>query len=249
MKPFEITYSVTPDRVDENGFCKLSSLLYYCQEAAGGHCKILGLDWDSLAKKNLFWALIRTRMEITRLPALGEKILVRTWPMTTTRTAFPRACEGRDQQGELLFRCTSLWVLMDKSSRAMLLPGKSDVALEGIQFGTEAAAPGSVSPIHAETGAARQVSDQDLDRNGHMNNTRYMDWVWEYLQEAMPGTPAPRAFVANYLAEALPGQMLTISHLKNEDGTISIELTRPRGQVDAKPERIFAGKLEMPGVL
>lgn len=249
MKPFEITYAVTPDRVDEKGFCKLSSLLYYCQEAAGGHCKLLHLDWDNLAKRGLFWALIRTRLEITRLPRAGETITVVTWPMITTRTAFPRAYEGRDQAGTVLFRCTSLWVLMHKESRQMLLPGKSDVILDGIVLGDELPAPGSLPPITGQGAVSRQVSQEDLDRNGHMNNTRYMDWVWAHLQEAFPGISAPTGFSACYLSEALAEQNLTLSHRKDDDGSICVEITRPRENGEIKPERIFAAKLNFSGVL
>ena len=246
MTPFETSFTVTPERAGADGLCKLSALLYYCQEAAGGHCMLLGLDWDSLAKKDLFWALIRTRMEIVRLPKAGESVTVKTWPMPTTRTAFPRACEGRDGQGNILFRSTSLWVLMNKTSRMMLLPGKSDVTLEGIILGTEPPAPGSLSPIPGQGSVIRQVADEDLDRNGHMNNTRYMDWVWEHLLDSFPGIGAPGAFTACYLSEALPGQALTVSHRKEEDGCIVTELTRPRNQDPSKQERVFAAKVEFP---
>lgn len=240
MTPFEMTFTVSPDRVGKDGLCKLSALLYYCQEAAGGHCRLLGLDWDSLAKRDLFWALIRTRMEISRLPGTGETVCVTTWPMQTTRAAFPRACEGRDQAGNLLFRCTSFWVLMNKTTRAMLLPGKSGVTLEGITLGTELPAPGSLPPIHEEPTACRQVSQEDLDRNGHMNNTRYMDWVWEYLTAEYPDISAPKSFVACYLSEALPAENIQISHHLDADGTLRTELLRSRPEEGAKPERVFA---------
>ena len=249
MQPIEVTFTVEEARTGKDGLCKLSSLLYYCQEAAGDHCKLLGLDWDSLAKKDLFWALIRTRVEITRLPKAGQTITVKTWPMVTTRVAFPRAFEALDQQGQLLFRCTSLWVLMNKESRQMLLPGKSGVNLDGVILGTEPASPGSLLPIHAEASAERQVSAEDLDRNGHMNNTRYMDWVWEHLATQFPGISHPKAFVACYLSEALPAQNLQISHRCEENGSIITELTRQHFEGDPKPERIFAAKVDFDSVL
>ena len=62
------TFTVTPAHVDCFGRAKPSSLLYFAQEAAGGHCQELAVDWDTLAKQGLFWAVLRYRVQITRLP-------------------------------------------------------------------------------------------------------------------------------------------------------------------------------------
>ena len=132
MEPFTQYYTVQAIHLDAKRQLRPSVLLHFVQEAAGGHCLQLGLDWESLAKKGLFWAVIRHRMQILRHPVAGETITVETWPMPTTRSAFPRATVGYDAEGKEVFRAISLWVLMDKESRAMVLPGKSGVVVEGI---------------------------------------------------------------------------------------------------------------------
>lgn len=239
MKPFEKEFILTAQQADPAGNAKLSALLYLCQEAAGGHCLELGLDWDSLQKKGLFWALIRVGMEITRLPVAGEPVKMRTWPMPTTRTAFPRAAEGYDREGNLLFRATSLWVLMDTQKRTMLLPGKSDVGLNGIVLGQELPGPGSLPPQACRQLTPRAVTPADIDRNGHVNNTRYMDW----LADLAPDMKPVKAFSACYLSEALPGQTLSLGlELTGENGCF--EVLRSRPEQPEKPERIFAAKVE-----
>ena len=72
------------------GRLKPASILYFVQEVAGQHCKELALDWDTMAQKRMFWAVIRHRILIDRLPKAGETITLRTWPMPTTRTYYPR---------------------------------------------------------------------------------------------------------------------------------------------------------------
>ena len=63
MEPiFRQTYEITAIDVDCHGRTKPSVLLYFIQEAAGGHCQQLALDWDTLAKRHLFWAVIRNRV-------------------------------------------------------------------------------------------------------------------------------------------------------------------------------------------
>ena len=74
-------YTVSPLHADCFGRCKPSSLLRFAQDAAEAHCLQLGADWDTMAKKNYFWAVIRQRVEITRLPLTGETVTVKTWPM------------------------------------------------------------------------------------------------------------------------------------------------------------------------
>ena len=110
---FTQNHTITDIHVDAFGRVKPSVLLHFAQEAAGGHCQLLQLDWDTLAQKDLFWAIIRQRVQVTRLPMRGETITVETWPMPTTRTAYPRATIGYDAEGNELFRVMGLWVLMN----------------------------------------------------------------------------------------------------------------------------------------
>ena len=93
--PIETVY------VDRFGRLKPSMILYFAQEVATDHCVQLGCDWDAMAAKGLFWAVMRHRIEITKLPMVGQMIRIETWPMPTTRTAYPRSMVAYDAQGNL----------------------------------------------------------------------------------------------------------------------------------------------------
>ena len=142
--------------VDCFGRLKPSMLLFLCQEIAGQHCNILGADFDTLAQKNLIWAIIRQKVQITRLPRSGETIRVETWPMPTTKVCYPRSTVAYDAEGNELFRSIGMWVLMDASSRAMILPGKSGVTVQGMLTGTELATPGSLASFTFTADAIRR---------------------------------------------------------------------------------------------
>lgn len=244
MQPFEKKFTLSPVHVDRFGNAKPSALLLFCQEAAVGHCAELGLDWDTLMQKNMFWALIRTRLEITRLPRVGQTVTVKTWPMPTTRVAFPRATAAYDEDGQELFRSTSLWVLMDAKSRSMLLPGKSGIALDGITLGCEAPTPASLTPKEMTEFSSRQVRYTDIDRNGHMNNTRYMEWFWDLLDSDFHRTHPLKAFTACYLSEAKETEALNLGWTENEDGSIRLEIRRVGEQPFQQQERVFAARVE-----
>lgn len=243
MQPYEMSFTLSPVHVDRFGNAKPSALLLFCQEAAGGHCAQLGLDWDTLMQKNLFWALIRTRMEITRLPRSGEHITVKTWPMPTTRVAYPRAFAGYGEDGQELFHSTTLWVLMDMDSRAMLLPSKSGVALEGITLGCEAPVPASLIPKEMTEFTRRQVRFTDIDRNGHMNNTRYMEWFYDLLDSEELQDHPLKAFTACYLSEAREKENLQLGWRREEDSCICLEIRREAGEDFRKQDRVFAASI------
>lgn len=241
---FEQQVQIAANHVDCFGRCKSAVLLYLAQEAATGHCDILGLDWDTMASKNLFWAVIRTHVQVERLPRLSETVTVRTWPMPTTRTAYPRAVQILDSRGEVLVSIVSLWVLMDMKTRAMLLPGRSGVEVQGISFGTEAAAPGSIVPRQQGEQAQRQVRYSDLDRNGHMNNTRYPDWADDLLSAAFHKDHPVKEFTVCYLAEAKENQQLELTSSLDENGIFQVDGCDAQTDESGKKTRIFSLKMQ-----
>ena len=239
---FSMNHNVTAADVDCFGRCKSAVLLYLAQEAATGHCDLLRLDWDTMAGKGLFWAVIRTHVQVERLPVLGEAITVRTWPMPTTRTAFPRAVEILDSTGHTLVRVVSLWVLMDRDTRAMVLPGKSGVDVPGLVCGNELSGPGSILPVQQECQNSRKVVFSELDRNGHMNNTRYLDWVNVLLPSSFHREHSVAEFTVCYLSEALENDTVDLAYRMDEAGIFQVDGYRQQTDDHSKKTRIFSVK-------
>ncbi len=238
---YEREFSVTGTMTDRFDRLRLSQVLAMIQQASGDHSTMLGASWQELQEKNLFWAVIRHRVEATRLPKSGEKLRLQTWPMPTTRTAYPRATVALDEQGTELFRSVSLWVLMDPESRAMVLPGKSGVTVEGMTRGGELSLPGSMVPRVLENVCCRQVRYTDLDVNGHMNNCRYLDWVLDLLPRQFHEQHVPREFVACYLSEAREGEEVQLHWALDENGVLQVHAQR---EEDAGHGRVFSAKVE-----
>ena len=237
------TFTLTD--LDVDCFCKLklSSLLFYAQEVAGKHSALLGADYDTLAQKKLFWAVTRHKVQITRLPSLGETIIVETWPMPTTRVAFPRAMAAYDSQGNELFRSISIWVLMDLENRSMVLPGNSGVNVGGLLTGNELSVPHSILPKSLCNSTQRTVTYSCLDRNGHMNNTRYLDWVADLLPSAFHREHSPRELLICYASEALEAQVLNLDWELMEDGILQVDAHRESTDVSDKKHRVFSAQV------
>lgn len=244
MEPiYRQNFTISDLHVDCNGRLRPSAILYFAQEVAGQHCKELALDWDTLASKGLFWAVLRHRVQITRLPTRDETVTVETWPMPTTRSAFPRSTRAVDKNGKELFRCVSLWVLMDIQKRTMVLPGKSGVIVEGTLQGTELMAPGSIAPKPMEYQRSRFVNFTDLDRNLHMNNTRYLDWIADLLPAQFHQEHPLREFILCYLSEARETEEITMHWQLTDGPCLEVEADRTARQGEEKPSRVFSAQL------
>lgn len=242
MHPYQHDYLITDAHVDCFGRLKPSMLLFFCQDVAGHHCIRLGTDYDSLAEKNLFWAIIRQKVQITRLPRSGQTIRVQTWPMPTTKVCYPRSTVAYDMEGNELFRAIGMWVLMDKTTRAMILPGKSGVTVQGLLTGTELAAPASLAVRQLENTALRRVGYTDLDRNGHMNNTRYLEWMDDLLPSSFHRDFVPTEFTVCYHSEAREGDELRLNWQVSPDNLLQVESWREEGEASS-PHRIFAAQI------
>lgn len=211
MEPiYTDTFTVNDAAVDRYGRLRPSMILSCIQQAAGRHCSLLALDYETLEKRRLFFAVTRHHVSISRLPHRGETIRIETWPMPTTKVAFPRSVIAYDEQGGEVFRAISIWVLMDLDTRAMVLPGKSGIDLAGALRGTELACPRALAMKVLPNSSRRTVCFTDLDRNGHMNNTRYFDWIDDLLPSDFHLSHPVSEFTICYHTEAREGQTLTL---------------------------------------
>lgn len=241
MQPiFQKDFELTDIYVDRYGRLKPSSILIFAQEVAGMHCTELSVDSSVLEKMHLFWAVSRHRVQITRLPRIGETIHVETWPMPTTRVAYPRSMVAYDEKGNECFRSVTLWVLMDLDTRNMILPGKSGIVVSGTVRGGELAIPGGLIPKPLGSQRQRQVCFTDLDRNGHMNNTRYLDWINDLLPSPFHAANHLKEFTVCYLSEAKEGQTLTLNWDLPEKNTLQVETLREEGE---DHHRVFSARL------
>lgn len=241
MEPiYQADFEVTERDVDCCGRLYPSRILSYAQQIAGMHVTALTVGNESLSKRRMFWAVTRHKVQVTRLPRLGETLHLETWPLPTTRVAFPRSMVGYDAQGNEVFRSISLWVLMDLDTRSMILPGKSGISVAGTLRGNELAVPMGLPARLLKNSRSRQVCFTDLDGNGHMNNCRYLDWICDLIPSAYHAAHEIREFTVCYLSEAREGQELDLRWEFPEEGSLYMDAHRLG---DDRDTRVFSARL------
>lgn len=237
---YQKEFIIEDNCVDCYGRLKPSTILYFAQEIAGLHCMELSVDYDTLAARRLFWAVTRHKVQISRMPMRGERIRIETWPMPTTRVAYPRSMVAYDETGNECFRLISLWVLMDLDSRNMILPGKSGISVDGTLRGLELSNPLGLVAKPLGSSKSRTVCFTDLDRNGHMNNTKYLDWIADLLPSPFHAQNNLKELTVCYLSEAREGQELEMRWDFLEEGTLQVDAYR---MGEEKEERIFSARM------
>ena len=107
-------------------------------------------------------------------------------------------------------------------------------------FNLELALPGGLVPRAMEHSCQRDVCFTDLDRNGHMNNTRYMDWIDDLLPSDFHREHPVKEFAVRYHSEAREGQRLDLHWDFVEDNCLRVDARRRN---ETKDELVFSAKV------
>jgi acyl-ACP thioesterase len=59
----------------------------------------------------------------------------------------------------------------------------------------------------------RTVAHEEIDLNGHLNNTHYLDWA-----DGLMGEKTPTSLWVQYVKELMEGQEVTLRYELGEDG-------------------------------
>ena len=236
-------FTVQHIHLDGLGRIKPSVMLHFIMRTISAQCTQLGVSWDDIRPLGLIWVVGRSRLQVIRAPRLDEKVIIETWPMPATRSAFPRAAVAKNDKGEVLYRCTTLWALVNMTTRKLVLPEGSGVNVPGYVSGDELPVPNSFAAAPLGQIDQRRVCFSELDLNGHMNNTKYLDWVNDLLPSSYHKDHIFRDVTICYLSEALEGQTLTLSLNHLEDGSLQVDGLRSETNDLDKKNRVFSVKV------
>ena len=168
---------------DMFGAWRPDAILEAMQETAGTHSALLGLDRSTMNSMGLAWVLSRVKVEFERVPKMGETVLIETYPTQNRHMFFPRSHIFKDAQGNTIGCANSLWVLLDIESRRITNSAEVQGKMPDNRDLTMAAGmPATVRTVEGEAQKAHMLPRfTDLDVNGHVNNTKYLEWCCNAL--------------------------------------------------------------------
>ena len=192
---------------DIHGRWKPSAIMEAMQDVAVAHCESVGLPREATSAMGVIWVLSRCRVEFDALPKNGERIGLETWAIPTRHLFYRRCHLFRNAAGEPIGGAQAFWLLMDIEARkAVTCDGVAELLpIEALDAPTRP--PRAVSLPEAEPKPILFTPPYtDFDLNGHVNNTRYLDWCWNALGFDALRDREIAAFDVNYDREILPGE-------------------------------------------
>ena len=206
LNTYDETFLLRPRDCDLNEKWRPSAVLETMQDTAGAHSLLLGCGRDQLIKNNIVWVLSRCELHMERYPTAGEQITVHTFPTPTRVFFFPRYYIFTDSRGEMIGKAGSLWLLLDLQTRHMLPPGEvARLIPDNKDLSIPMNLPATVGKLQGEEFASEyHPVYTDLDVNGHVNNTRYADWLCNSLGIQTMKEYEPDRIILNYNHEVLP---------------------------------------------
>ncbi len=218
---YSCEYTVQTYDIENRRRMTVAALVKLMQEAAMQNVIEMKLSaWD-LEPQHISWVLLRKSMKIERLPLIGERVKVVTYPAGFEKFFTYRDYKVLDEDGRTIAYSSSSWLLMDTLTRRMArIP---DFILE---FEKDMPSPSLCLPRPAKKMPTLEKPDRvlpfrvnwhDLDFNGHLNNVFYIQWMMEALPDEVLLSSTLKEFDIFYKQEAHWKEEL-ISEVQQLDG-------------------------------
>jgi len=212
-------YIIHSYEVDCERRLRLAVLNRYMQESAWQHAEMLGAGYASLLSKNFAWVLTRTVISIEELPIWGNSLILSTWPSGLDHLFAYRDFLFLNTDNQEIGRATTSWCVIDLETRrpqpvAEIFPFQLPQD-KGLLF---AERPPKVESLTGVDYVWRtRVGYQDIDTNEHVNNGRYIDWIYETFPLEFLKTHRPQRLEINYLAEAFYNHEIIVTTQKTSE--------------------------------
>ena len=234
-KTFEYSMKIPFDMSDVNGYIKIPQLILLSLQVSGMQSIELGMsDMYILENYNLVWIITDYNMKIERLPVFDEKITIETYAKSHNRLFCYRAFNIKDEAGNTIIEMVATFVLMDRDTRKVH-PVMSEIT---DAFDSEFSKTMIRGPRFKELeGGVEQeyrVRFYDLDMNGHVNNSKYLDWVFEVMGADFLTQHVPKKVHLKYVKEVLAGGLITSQY--EQEGLKTQHQITSDGQINAQAE-------------
>ena len=210
---------ITEGKTDLNGNVCISAITREVGAATMECNKAKGLGYYDLRNQDLLLVLVSTEVILHKMPRKDAEIVLYSWAGKEKNWMFPRRSEMYFLNGEKAVSICSQWLLIDKRTRQISMekeimkviptysyPGEPQNPKLRVKF------PEMLSKKHKRT-----VKSEEIDFNGHVNNSYYLDWAIELVNEYHLKNHIIESVWINYAKELFEGQMVELNYEKIEN--------------------------------
>lgn len=208
---YQKSYYIGSNDVDQFLELKLSSFFKLMQDIATEHAEVLDIGKANTIDKGLYWVITRMEVDIIKMPQYLETVVLKTYPGDDMKFIFPRYFQLEDQKGNVLIRASSTWMVLNKSNHHPSLKPFDGKVVPSEHLADELPLPKKCDTKEVSFIEDRKVRYADIDLNGHLNNTKYIDYILDIHDSSFYKQNRIKHFLINYDKELLDNDVLTLS--------------------------------------
>jgi len=233
---YEKKYHLVVTDVDSYLDLRMSSFFQMMQDVAVEHAEILGIGKSETIDKGLFWVITRIALTVYKMPKYLDTVILRTYPGNDMKFIFPRYFQLVSESGEVLITASSSWCVLNKADHRINLNPFNGKVLPTEHLDIEEPLPRKVT-YNDELNEVerRSVRFSDIDLNSHLNNTRYIEYIFDTHSKEFYDKYQIHKLTINYEHELKAGD--TVELLSNNQNPEYI-----KGKIDN--QTIFDVQLE-----
>jgi len=208
---------------DLNMAIKPSSVLNYFQDIAIDHANKLKVGNKELSPNDLVWILSKVKVNFINDFIYNDEITLTTAPRAKNKIILERNYIIKNKTDKIIADGTSKWCLINKNTKKIMplnlinypinknvtIPITNDIEI----FSTN---------LNIDYVYSYIPKYSDLDFNGHVNNAKYGDFIFNAINLDELSNKKIKSFQINYHKECLPDQVLNF--YRNKDNNIYIIL-------------------------
>ena len=230
---YQMKMKIPFDMSDMNGHIKLPSLILLSLQVSGSQSAQLGVsDKEILEKYNLVWIITEYDIDVIRLPRFAEEMTIETEALSYNRLFCYRRFTIYDESGQAIIQMLATFALMGRDSRKVHSVDPEMVAPYLSEFSKKIIRGPKYTDLDNPTSKDYHVRFYDLDMNGHVNNSKYLDWIFEVMGADFLMGHIPQKINLKYVKEVRPGGMISSSYELN--GSQSCHQVTSQGVVNAQ---------------
>ena len=196
---------------DMFGRLKPSVMLAMFQDCSEALTEDWGVGLDAMLAQNVIWVAAKLECDAIRLPRHAETVTIRGWAARCRSGIFPFRYEILDGDGERIVTGCSMWVLSDLETHSMMSPRIPKITLPTPEpEGTPLPRLPAIRAVSDPESVSRRVRFSEVDINGHLTNTRYIDWMTDLADKDFHRAHPMRKLRVDYRRETFPGEEIVL---------------------------------------
>ena len=200
---------------------KMSQLFSIMQDGATESAKLANMGRETMILDNRTFVLSRMSVEVKKMPKLYETIELVTWPKGRIKMFYLRDYMFNLNE-ENIINASAVWAIIDLKSRKLVIDKrgvgeyKKEEVKNALYYIPSKIRNKDNMVLVNEVNASYSLTDP----NGHINNTRYIEWIYDVLPKEILQVDYPYRMDINYINEVYYKDKVNIFYSSNDKGII-----------------------------